>query len=84
MLNHFLLHLLNYVNNYMTYDSKSVSCGPCKGATLKMNISTCPVDANGNASSSCNPTASITSSQGNPILFPFEINSKNLTNFFCI
>lgn len=74
----------NYVNNYMTYDSKSVSCGPCKGATLKMNITTCPVDANGNASSSCKPTALITSSLGNPILFPFEINSKNLTNFFCI
>ena len=78
-----------FVNNYTKFDGKSVKCGPCEGATLKMNISTCNTDANGNLSTSCIPNASIISSYGNPITFKggintSQINANSLNNFFCI
>ena len=75
-----------FANNYMKYDGKSVKCGPCEGATLNMNITNCETDANGNLSTNCRPNTSsnITSSQGNPIVFPYNISPNNLNNFFCI
>ena len=73
-----------FAHNYMKYDGKSVKCGPCEGATLTMNISNCNTDANGNLATNCNPNALITSSQGNPIVFPYSISPNSLNNFFCI
>ena len=71
-----------FVNNYMMFDGKSITNGPCRYGTLKMNISTCPVNANGNISSSCIPSQSIISSLGNPIIFTYDINPSNITKFF--
>jgi hypothetical protein len=73
-----------FAHNYMKYDGKSVKCGPCEGATLTMNISNCNTDANGNLATNCHPNALITSSQGNPIVFPYSISPNSLNNFFCI
>lgn len=77
-----------FANNYKNYDGKSVKCGPCEGATLHINISTCPTDINGNLSTSCIPNASIISSYGNPITFKSGINTSQITpyaldKFFC-
>lgn len=73
-----------FANNYMKFDGKSVKCGPCEGATLKMNITNCHTDEKGNVSINCKPNALINSSQGNPIIFPSIITPNNLSNFFCI
>jgi hypothetical protein len=73
-----------FSNNYMKFDGKSVKCGPCEGATLKINISNCHTDKKGNLSINCKPNALINSSQGNPIIFPSIITPNNLSNFFCI
>ena len=71
------------VNDYMNLDGKSVQCGHCKGATLKMNITTCKTDVNGNLSINCNPNALIKSSQGNPIIYNKSISPYELNKFFC-
>jgi len=72
-----------YVDNYMQFDGKSGKCGPCDGATLKMNIETCHTDANGKPSYACNPSASITSSISNNINFPYPLSASYLNYFFC-
>lgn len=71
------------VNDYMNLNGKSSKCGPCEGATIKMNITTCKTDEKGNLSTSCSPNAIIKSSQGNPIIYNKSISPNNLNNFFC-
>ena len=74
-----------FLKNYMKFDNKSIKCGPCKDATLKLNISTCPTDQNGSSISNCKQTSSIVSSQGNPIKkFPYEISISQMNKYFCI
>lgn len=73
-----------FVKNYMNFDSKSVKCGPCEGATLKININPCTKTNDTTLDSICAPNGSITSSQGNPIKFPYNISPNNLTKFFCV
>jgi len=74
-----------FKNEYLTkFDNKHVSCGPCKNATLKLNINTCPIDEYGSPSLKCIQEGFIKSSFGNPILFKYDISSENMSKFFCI
>ena len=73
-----------FKNNYLKFDNQHVSCGPCKDATLKLNINTCPVDENGSTISNCKQSGSIKSSFGNPIVFTYDVTPDNMGNFFCI
>jgi hypothetical protein len=74
-----------FKNEYLTkFNNKHVSCGPCKNATLKLNINTCPIDEYGSPSSKCKQEGFIKSSFGNPILFKYDISSENMSKFFCI
>jgi len=73
-----------FKDNYLKFDNQHVSCGPCKDATLKLNINTCPVDENGSTISNCRQTGSITSSFGNPIVYTYDVTPDNISNFFCI
>jgi len=66
------------------FNNKHVSCGPCKNATLKIKINTCPVDEYGSPSLKCNKEGFIKSSFGNPILFKYDISTENMSKFFCI
>ena len=72
-----------FVNEYMKYDGKSVVCGPCKGATLKMNIMPCPNNPDGTLSNICKQNANIVSSNGKPVIYPSYITPINIKNFFC-
>jgi len=73
-----------FKDNYLKFNNRHVSCGPCKDATLKVNINTCPVDENGSTLPYCKQTGSITSSFGNPIVFTYDVTPDSLGNFFCI
>jgi len=73
-----------FKDNYLKFDNQHVSCGPCKNATLKVNINTCPLDENGSTVSYCKQTGTITSSFGNPIVFTYDVTPDNMANFFCI
>jgi hypothetical protein len=66
------------------FNNKHVSCGPCKNATLNLEVNTCPVDEYGSPSLKCNLEGFIKSSFGNPILFKYDISSENMSRFFCI
>jgi hypothetical protein len=66
------------------FNNKHVSCGPCKNATLKLNVNTCPTDEYGSPSLKCNQEGFIKSSFGNPILFKYDISTENMSRFFCI
>jgi hypothetical protein len=73
-----------FKDNYLKYDNQHVSCGPCKDATLKININTCPVDEYGSTLPNCQQKGSITSSFGNPIIFTYDVTPENMSKFFCI
>ena len=73
-----------FANNYLKYNNKSVTCGPCANATLKVNVNTCPLDDNGIPLTSCKQKATVTSSYGNPIIFKYDITPFNVSKFFCI
>ena len=74
-----------FVNSYMKFDNKHVSTGKCQDATLHVTIDPCPTDSNGSPMmANCNETASLTSSKGSPIEFPYKITAKNLIKFFGI
>ena len=73
-----------FLSNYMKYDNQTVKCGQCKNSTLHVDIATCPTDINGSTLSSCTQTASIISSQGNPIFFNYNVTPENISKFFCI
>ena len=72
-----------FKDEYMKFDNMHVSCGPCQNATLKMNIMTCPTNANGSPSPNCIQNATIESSLGNSITYPSFVNTQNIKNFFC-
>ena len=72
-----------FVNEYMKYDGRHVPCGQCKNSTLRMNISTCPTNANGSSSDNCKQNGNIESSQGNNIIFPNRVTIENIKTFFC-
>lgn len=73
----------HYVKTYMKFDNQHVANGYCANATLHVSVNPCPTDNNG-ALSSCNQTASLTSSKGNPLEFPLDITPSNVSNFFGI
>jgi hypothetical protein len=74
-----------FKNEYLKFDNKHVSCGPCKNATLSVDVNTCPVDEYGSSSpSSCKPEGYVISSFGNPIIFNYDITSDNMKKFYCI
>ena len=71
------------IDEYMKFDNRHVACGPCKNATLKMNILPCATNENGSQSPNCNQNASIVSSDGRPITFTSFVTLKNVKDFFC-
>lgn len=73
-----------FVDNYMKFDNKHVSEGRCTDARLHVTVIPCATDSNGIPSSSCMETATLTSSKGNPLEFPYKISPDNLTKFFGI
>jgi hypothetical protein len=73
-----------FVNQYMKFDNQHVSNGRCKDATLHVVVETCPLDDNGIPLSSCRQTATLTSSKGNPLTFPYDITPLNVSNYFGI
>jgi len=72
-----------FKNEYLKYNNKSVSCGVCKRANLKVLVNTCPIDSNGSPIQPCNQKATLTSSFGNPITFNNTVTPQNIKNFFC-
>ena len=72
-----------FIDEYKQYDNKSVGCGICKRATLKVNVTPCPKDAYGSPLTSCIQKATLTSSFGNPIEYTKDITPKNISDFFC-
>jgi len=73
-----------FVNQYMKFDNQHVSNGKCKDATLHVVIEPCPLDENGIPLSSCRQNATLTSSKGNPLIFPYDITPLNVSNYFGI
>lgn len=73
-----------FVNQYMKFDNQHVSNGRCKDATLHVEVEPCPLDDNGIALSSCRQNATLTSSKGNPLTFPYDITPLNVSNYFGI
>lgn len=73
-----------FVNQYMKFDNQHVSNGRCKDATLHVDVEACPLDDNGIPLSSCRQTATLTSSKGNPLTFPYDITPLNVSNYFGI
>jgi hypothetical protein len=76
----------NFADNYRAFNKKHVSYGPCKDATLYMDVETCPVDKNGSQLPNCpyDKGGEIISSKGNPIVFDRKINPPNISDFFGI
>ena len=74
----------NFKDNYLKFHNKHVSCGPCRNATLKMNVNTCQLDENGSPLPNCKQKGRVTSSFGNPIVFTNAITLDGISNFFCI
>lgn len=73
-----------FVNQYMKFDNQHVSNGRCKDATLHVEVEPCPLDDNGIPLSSCRQNATLTSSKGNPLTFPYDITPLNVSNYFGI
>ena len=73
-----------FVNQYMKFDNQHVSNGRCKDATLHVIIEPCPLEDNGIPLSSCRQNATLTSSKGNPLTFPYDITPLNVSNYFGI
>jgi hypothetical protein len=73
-----------FVNQYMKFDNQHVSNGRCKDATLHVEVEPCSLDDNGIPLSSCRQNATLTSSKGNPLTFPYDITPSNLSNYFGI
>lgn len=73
-----------FVNQYMKFDNQHVSNGRCKDATLHVEVEPCPLDDNGLPLSSCRQNATLTSSKGNPLTFPYDITPLNVSNYFGI
>ena len=74
----------NFRDNYMQYDNKHVSCGPCKNATLNIIVNTAEVNENGTPINSLPQSGSIVSSLGNPIVYKGDINPATMSDYFCI
>jgi hypothetical protein len=74
----------HYVKTYMKFDNQHVANGYCTNATLHVSVNPCPTDNNGAPLSSCNQTATLTSSKGNPLEFPLDITPSNVSKFFGI
>jgi hypothetical protein len=73
-----------FVNAYKKYDNKHVRSGKCENARLHITIEPCPTDENGIPNSNCRETATLTSSKGNPIDFPYDITPMNVGKYFGI
>ena len=73
-----------FVNQYMKFDNQHVSNGRCKDATLHVEVEPCSLDDNGIPLSSCRQNATLTSSKGNPLTFPYDITPLNVSNYFGI
>ena len=73
-----------FINNYLQFNNKHISCGTCTNATLKMVVNPCPQDENGVPDPNCKQNASIESSLGNPVVFTYDVTPKNISKFFCI
>jgi len=73
-----------FVNQYMKFDDKHVSTGRCTDARLHVTVEPCATDSNGIPSSSCMETATLSSSKGNPLEFPYIVSPENMTKFFGI
>ena len=73
-----------FVNQYMKFDNQHVSNGRCKDATLHVEVEPCPLDDNGIPLSSCRQNATLTSSKGNSLTFPYDITPLNISNYFGI
>lgn len=73
-----------FVNQYMKFDNQHVSNGRCKDATLHVIVEPCPLDNNGISLTSCRHNATLTSSKGNPLTFPYDITPLNVSNYFGI
>ena len=74
-----------FVNTYMKFNNKHISNGPCKNAKLHVDAQPSPTDINGSALKNNNlEYAILTSSKGNPIVFPYKITPQNISTFFGI
>jgi hypothetical protein len=74
-----------FLDQYKYFNNKHVSCGPCKNATLLVDVQTCPTDPEtGSTVKYCNQQVHIDSSLGNPIVFPSNLSIENLKLYFCI
>jgi hypothetical protein len=73
-----------FKQNYLKFNNKNVMCGPCEGATLKVNVNTCSLDENGVPLPYCKENAKVVSSFGNPIIFKYDVTPQNISKFFCI
>jgi len=73
-----------FVNQYMKFDNQHVSNGRCKDATLHVVVEPCTLDDNGIPLASCRQNATLTSSKGNPLTFPYDITPLNVSNYFGI
>ena len=72
-----------FLDEYKQFDGRHVACGPCKNATLKMNISTCKTNSNGSPSPNCKEDGTITSSNGKTVIYPNNVSTENIKTFFC-
>lgn len=73
-----------FVKQYMKFDNQHVSKGRCKDARLHVFVEPCPLDNNGIPLSSCQQNATLTSSKGNPLIFPYDVTPFNISNYFGI
>ena len=73
-----------FKDNFLKFNNRHVSCGPCKNATLKVNVNTCPVNQYGSPLSSCKQSGNITNSFNTPIVFKYDITPDSMNKFFCI
>lgn len=68
------------VNAYKKYDDKHVSTGKCENARLHVVVEPC-TDSN---AVNCKETATLISSKGNTIDFPYNITPMTVSSFFGI
>jgi hypothetical protein len=74
-----------FAEQYKYFNNKHVSCGPCKNATLLVDVQTCPTDPEtGITKQFCNQLVDLESSLGNPVEFPSNLSVENVKLFFCI
>jgi hypothetical protein len=81
------------LDDYNTFDGKTINCGPCNGAILKMNINTCAKDENGSPVAGCSPNGPVANIEkvttvnkmvyNENVYFSTKASPGNIKTFFC-